>query len=67
MIKRKKTLYKQSIIEKMHLTKTKLLNKLDDHNTTKGAASNLTMKEWVDHYTTLLQGHTTNYGSHFAH
>ena len=63
MTKRKKIAYKKSIIEKMHLTKAgeikqfwKLLNKLDlDKMNTRNAAVDISPKEWMDHYTDLLQ------------
>ena len=66
MIKRKKTLYKKDIIEKMHLTKQsetkqfwKLLNKLDfDRASTNNAANDISPAEWMKHYTNLLQGAT---------
>jgi hypothetical protein len=66
MIRKKKTMYKQSIIDKMHLTKAtdikqfwKLLNKLDlDNMNTKNAAAEITAREWNNHYTDLLQSAT---------
>ena len=66
MTKRKKTLYKKSIIDQMHLTKQseikqfwKLLNKLDfDKASTSNAANDISSSEWMKHYTNLLQGAT---------
>ena len=67
LIRTKKREYKKSIIDKMHLTKSrdtklfwKLLKKLDDNHSTKNPASNLSMDEWVNHYTELLQGSSSN-------
>ena len=64
MIKKKKTMYKKSIIDQMHLTKAgeikqfwKLLNKLDlDTITTRNAVNDISPREWMSHYTNLLQG-----------
>jgi hypothetical protein len=64
MIKKKKVMYKQNIINQMHLTKPsdikqfwKLLNKLDlDSMNTKNVASEISPKDWMEHYTNLLQG-----------
>ena len=66
MLKRKKTMYKKDIIDKMNLTKQgdikkfwKLLNKLDfDQINTRNAANDVSPSEWMDHYTSLLQGTT---------
>ena len=66
LIKKKKVKYKQDIIDQMHITKPsdkkqfwKLLNKLDlDSMNTKNAASEISPKEWMNHYTNLLQGTT---------
>ena len=64
MIKKKKILYKKSIIDKMQLTKNadikqywKLLNKLDfDSHKTRNAAADISPREWMNHYTNLLKG-----------
>ena len=63
MIKRKKMMYKQGIIDEMHLTKPsdikqywKLLKKLDlDNSQTINSAADISSNEWVNHYTKLLQ------------
>ena len=63
LIKKKKILYKKNIIEKMHLTKQsevkkfwKLLNKLDLDKSGRNVAKDIDPREWMDHYTKLLQG-----------
>ena len=66
MTRKKKTLYKKSIIDQMHLTKQseikqfwKLLNKLDfDKASTSNVANDVSSSEWMKHYTNLLQGET---------
>jgi hypothetical protein len=65
MTKMKKTIYKKNIIEKMHLTKQseikqfwKLLNKLDLEKSNRNISTDINPKEWMDHYTNLLQGAT---------
>ena len=66
LTKKKKNQYKKDILEKMHLTKRsdvkqfwKLLNKLDlDKIDTQNAATDISPTEWMDHYTSLLQGAT---------
>ena len=68
MTKKKKMLYKQSIVDKMHLTKPndvkqfwKLLNKLDlESVTSRKSHAEISPREWMNHYTTLLQN--TNSG-----
>ena len=64
MTKKKKILYKKSIIDKMQLTKNadikqywKLLNKLDfDSLKNRNAAADISPREWMNHYTNLLKG-----------
>jgi hypothetical protein len=63
MIKKKKNLYKQSIIDEMHLTKSsnikqywKLLKKLDLENCrSHNPVTDISPNEWVSHFTNLLQ------------
>ena len=63
LIKKKKLLYKQSIIQEMQLTKAsdikkywRLLKKLDlNHCSTKNLGEDISPNEWVNHYTQLLQ------------
>ena len=63
LIRKKKALYKQQIIDEMHLTKAsdikqfwKLLNKLDLENLkTRNSTGEISPREWMDHYTKLLQ------------
>ena len=67
MTKKKKKLYKKSIIDKMQLTKQseikqywKLLNNLDLERTSNNAANDISPNEWINHYTNLLKGGTHN-------
>ena len=65
LTKKKKTIYKRNIIDKMHLTKQsevkqfwKLLNKLDLEKAHRNIATDISPNEWMDHYTKLLQGNS---------
>ena len=65
IVRKKKSSYKLSIIEKMHGVKSKnvkmfwkLLNKLTLDTSRQNVESSISTKEWMDHYNTLLQGST---------